>query len=162
MFPSHLPAPQHIWYVDDHDFSHLFCQCFPNQQILFCLFGTLHPCLCPQFCLWLGAGALSPWDMVALWPGSIPTALCHARSRSTTAASGHSFPRLPTVRRKHLCLFLFLNPGRRRILGAGCGDPAMYQWKEKKAEIVGSDFNSSGFSFFQAKIMFYVFLLEFR
>lgn len=96
---------------------------------------------------WWGGPVARLWPRCSLpFPPSQGSLKC--RARSSSAASGRSFPHLPTVRREHQCLFSFLNPGRRGILGAGCGDPAMYQWKEKKVEIVGSDFNSSGFSFF--------------
>lgn len=168
MFPSHLPVPQHIWYAEDHDFSLLFCQSFSEKQLLFCLFTVLHPpAFSPVLSVAIGRGTPAgvaccqqpSWSGSPCGQGLTPLLfrsssfleLCSVPWQGAplqSAPSGCSFPHLPTARREHQSLFPFLNWGRRGILGAGCGDPVMYQWKGKKEAIVGSNFDSSGFSFF--------------
>lgn len=131
---------QYLWYRGSWPFTSLLPVFSWKANPFLLVWGVSSLSLSPVLSVAGGRGCQSSWcggPVARLWlrcslpfPPSQGSPMC--RARSSTAASGHSFPHLPTVRREHLYLFSFLNPGRRAILGAGCGDPAMYQWKEKK------------------------------
>lgn len=131
---------QYLWYRGSWPFTSLLPVFSWKANPFLLVWGVSSLSLSPVLSVAGGRGCQSSWcggPVARLWlrcslpfPPSQGSPMC--RARSSTAASGHSFPHLPTARREHQYLFSFLNPGRRAVLGAGCGDPAMYQWKEKK------------------------------